>query len=168
MAKFTDKQGLWEQKISTIEYRVLDLCVNIIDGYQRRLEEYEQDIDHLNVPISTPNYQEDHIGLRNSIITLQLLLGKRCLPRNCQYPETLENALRSSGMDEENISLEVEHCEDYLEKAKKLSEKSVELGERAREVTLGVLKEKRGRGETLTTEEMNALERIYEILSVDH
>lgn len=168
MTQLTEKQGLWEQKISTIEYRVLDLCVNILDGYQRRLEEYEKNLDCLNIPVSHRDYQTDRDGLHNSIITLQLLIGYKCLPRDCQYPRTLESALRSSGMDEQNITIEVKRCEGYLERAAKLSQKSEDLAERAIRVTRDVLREKKMRGETLTVEERNALEIVYDILSVDH
>lgn len=173
MTQLTDKQKyeltkLWEKKSSTIEYRILDLCVNILDGYQRRLEEYEKNLDCLNILVSLPDYQTDREGLHNSIITLQLLLGEKCLTRDCQYPRTLESALRSSGVDEQNTTAEVKRCEGYLERAEKLAQKSEVLAERAIRVTRDVLREKQMRGEALTTEERNALERVYDILSVDH
>lgn len=159
---------LRERKLSTMEYRMLELCGNILDGYQKRLDEYEKEIDSLNVPVSWPNYQIDRDGLHNSIMSLQLLLGENCLPRGCPVSRTLETALRDSGINEEDISVETKRCEDYLQRANELKERSLELGERAREVTRDVLREKRRRGETLTTEEKNALERVYEILSADH
>ncbi len=173
MIKLTDEQereltNLWEQKISTMEYRTLDLCANIIDGYQRRLEEYERNVDCLNVPFHVPDYQTDRDGLHNSIITLQLLLGMKCLTRDCQYPRTLESALQDTGMAEQNVSTEVKRCEDYLERANKSSQKSLDLAERAIRVTRDVLREKRIRGDTLTTDERNALDRAYDILSADH
>ncbi len=173
MATLNDEQEqelieLWEKKISTIEYRTLDLCANIIEGYQRRLGEYERNVDCLNVPFSCPDYQTDRDGLNNSIINLQLLLGMKCLTRNCQYPRTLESALQDTGMAEQNVNTEVKRCEDYLERAKELSQKSSYLAEHAIRVTRDVLREKQMRGEALTTEERNALDIAYDILSVDH
>ena len=50
----------------------------------------------------------------------------------------------------------------------KLSQKSSDLAERAIRVTRDVLKEKMMGGDTLTTDERNSLERVYDILSVDH
>ncbi len=158
----------WERKMSTMEYRLLGLCGDILDGYQKRLEGYEREVDSLNVPVSWPDYQIDRDGLYNSIMSLQLLLGVKCLPRGCPVPRTLETALRDSGINEDDISTETKRCEDYLQRAHELKERSLELGERAREVTRDVLREKRMRGETLTTEEKNVLERVYEILSADH
>lgn len=159
---------MWEKKLSTIEYRAVELCGNILEGYQRRLEEYEKNLDCLNVPVFCPDYQTDRDGLYNSIITLQLLLGVKCITRDCQYPRTLESALQDAGIDKQNVGAEVNRCEDYLEKAKKLKEKSLDLAERAIRVTRDVLKEKQMQGEALTTEEKNALERVYDILSADH
>lgn len=159
---------LWERKISMMEYRVLELCGNILDGYQKRFDECERKVNSLNVPVSWPDYQIDRDGLHNSMMCLQLLLGENCLPRGCPIPRTLEIALRDSGVNEEDISAEIKRCRDYMQRAHELKERSLELGERAREVTRDVLREKRMRGETLTTEEKNALERVYEILSADH
>lgn len=172
MTQLTDKQEyeltkLWEQKSSTIEWRVLDLCANILDGYQRRLEDYEQNLNCLNVLISWPDYQTDRDGLYNSIITLQLLLGVKCLTCDCQYPRTLESALRDSGVNEEDISAEIKHCEDSLQRARELKTKSLDLAGRVPRVTRDVLREKRMKGGILTTEERSALERAYDILS-DH
>ena len=43
---------LREKKTSIIEYRALELCGNIIQGYQKRLEEYERNIIGQNVEVS--------------------------------------------------------------------------------------------------------------------
>jgi len=101
---------LREKKTSIIEYRALELCGNIIQGYQKRLEEYERNIIgqnvEVNVPVSWPNYGIDRDGLHNSIMALQLLLGYKCLANGCQYPKTLETALQEASIDEPDISNE--------------------------------------------------------------
>lgn len=157
-----------EKKISLIEYRLFELCKNVLEGYQKKLEGYEREVDNLNVPVSWANYQIDRDCLHNSIMSLQLLLGLDCLPQMYPAPRTLEAALRYLGVDKGEIDSDINSCESYLQRANELKERSLELGERAREVTRDVLREKRMRGETLTTEEKNALERVYEILSADH
>ena len=159
---------LGERKLSTTEYRMLELCGNILNRYQKRLDEYERDVNSLNIPVSWPNYQIDRDGLHNSIMSLQLLLGENCLPKGCQIPRTLEIALRDSGVNEENISAEIKRCGDYLQRAHELKAKSLDLHEHEVRATCDVLRSKRNRGEILTTEEKENLDRVCEILSADH
>ncbi len=89
---------------STTEYRLLELYGNVLDGYQKRLEEYEREVDNQNVPVSWKNYQIDRNSLYNSIMSLQLLLGLDCLPRKSPIPRTLEVALQDLGVNEEQIT----------------------------------------------------------------
>ncbi len=159
---------LRERKLSTMEYRMLELCGNILDGYQKRLDEYEKQVDNLNVPVSWSNYQIDRDSLYNSIMSLQLLLGLECLPRMCPTPRTLEAALRDSGVDEREIDSDIKSCESYLERAKELKEKSLDYFEKERRATYNFLREKRMSGEPLTSEEKERLDRICEVLSADH
>jgi len=159
---------LWKKKISTIEYRALELCGNIIEGYQRRLERYEGDLDAQNIPVRWPDYSTDREGLHNSIISLQLLLGLGGLPRDCQSPRTLETALYDAGMDKENVDTEVNRGEGYLTRAEQLDQKAGDLFEREINLTIEVLTAKKRKGEPLTPEEEEALERVYDILADDH
>lgn len=159
---------LRERKLSTMEYRMLELCGNILDGYKKRLDEYKKEIDSLNVPVSWSNYQIDRDGLHNSIMSLQLLLGENCLPRGLSVSRTLETALRDSGINEEDIRAETKRCKDYLQRAHELKTKSLNLSEREVRATYDVLRGKRNKGETLTAEEKEKLDRVCEILSTDH
>ena len=153
---------------STTEYRLLELCGNVLDGYQKRLEGYKREVDNQNVPVSWKNYQIDRDSLYNSIMSLQLLLGLDCLPRTSPVPKTLEAALQDLGVNEEQITTEIKRCESYLQRANDLKESS--LGYFGREVraTYDFYSEKKRRGETLTSEEKENLDRVCEILSADH
>lgn len=157
-----------EKKISLIEYRLFELCKNVLDGYQKKLEGYEREVDNLNVPVSWANYQIDRDCLYNSIMGLQLLLGLDCLPKMYPAPRTLEAALRDSGVDEREIDSDIKSCESYLERAKELKEKSLDYFEKERGATYNFLREKRMSGEPLTSEEKERLDRICEVLSADH
>ncbi len=157
-----------EKKISTIEYRLLELCGNVLDGYQKRLEEYERNVDNQNVPVSWKNYQIDRDSLYNSMMSLQLLLGLDCLPKMCQAPRTLEMALRYSGVNEELINSEIKRCESHLQRAYDLRNRSLDYFDRERSATYDFLREKKKKGETLTSEEKELLDRVCEILSADH
>ncbi len=157
-----------EKKISTIEYQLLELCGNVLDGYRKRLEEYERDVDNQNVPVSWKNYQIDRDSLHNSIMSLQLLLGLDCLPKMCTAPRTLEVALRDLGVNEEQINAEIKCCEDYLQRAHNLKERSLDYYQREIRTTYDFLRRKKKRGETLTLEEKENLDRVCEILSANH
>src|SRR3989344_2877111 len=115
---------VWEIKISTIEYRTFDICKSVIDGYQKRLEAYERNIEAKHLPLSCPGTSEDIDALHKSTVTLGILLGLGCLPNDCRKPMTLEDALRNAGMDEQFILDEKKCCEEYNNKAKYLREKS--------------------------------------------
>ena len=153
---------------STTEYRLLELCGNVLDGYQKRLEEYKREVDDQNVPVSWPNYQMDRDGLHNSIMSLQLLLGLDCLPRTSPVPRTLEAALQDLGVNEEQITTEIKRCESYLQRANDLKESSLGYFGRKVRATYDFYSEKKRRGETLTSEEKENLDRVCEILSADH
>ncbi|MBU1643713.1 MAG: hypothetical protein KKA62_04575 [Nanoarchaeota archaeon] len=162
------KLELHEKKSSTIEYHLLELCGNVLEGYQKRLERYEKEVDSQNIPVSWPDYQIDRDSLHNSIISLQLLLGLNCLPKMCPTPRTLEAALREVGINDEQINAEFKRCESYLQRAKELKERSLDYSEKERRATYNFLREKRRRGEPLTSEEKECLDNICEILSADH
>ena len=153
---------------STTEYRLLELCGNVLDGYQKRLEGYKREVDNQNVPVSWPDYQIDRYSLHNSIISLQLLLGLDCLPRTSPVPRTLEAALQDLGVNEEQITTEIKRCESYLQRANDLKESSLVYFDREIRGTYKFYREKRRRGETLTSKEKEHLDRICEILSADH
>ena len=164
-----EKQAeLWKKKIGCLEYRTLDLCGNILDGYQARLNEYGNNINQRNVPVSRPDSSIDSKSLHDSTITLQLLLGRKCLYRGCQYPQTLETALQEAGLDEQNVTEEVKRCNDYLEKARELRTKSLDLAEQGLKVTHEVLTAKLRKGEVLTVEEKEALDFFYDVVDANH
>ena len=154
--------------MSTTEYRLLELCGNVLDGYQKRLEEYKREVDDQNVPVSWPNYQMDRDGLHNSIMSLQLLLGLDCLPRTSPVPRTLEAALQDLGFNEEQITTEIKRCESHLQRAHDLKNRSLDYFDRERSATYDFLQGKKKKGEALTSEEKEHLDRICEILSADH
>jgi len=106
-----------EEKIGLIEYRLFELCKNVLDGYQKKLEGYEREVDNLNVPVSWENYQIDRDCLHHSIMSLQLLLGFHCLPQMYSAPRTLEAALRDLGVNEGEIDFDIKSCESYLQRA---------------------------------------------------
>lgn len=158
----------WNIKCSSLEYRTLELCIIIIEGYEIRLEEDKRNLNELNIPLSSLNFSTDYKGLHNSTITLQLLLGLKCLPNDCQYPQTLETALQMAGMSEETVKTEVERCEGYLEKANNLRRRSSNFAELKTRTTYDFLMNKLAEGETLTPEERKALESAGNILAEDH
>lgn len=172
MLKLTPEQKkeateLWKKKVSTIEYHALELCVNLIDGYQKGLEKSETYLNDKIVPL--PDHHElSYQAALNSIYTLQLLLGIECLTRDCHYPLTLEVALQEAGLNEEIISIEKKRCEEYLTKAEQLMHKSEVLGERGVKITYEVLTAKQMKGETLTSEEKESLGDAISHLSIDH
>lgn len=159
---------LWMKKIGVIEYRAFELCKNVIDGFQARLEEYRMEIDNARVPVQWTGYSAQRDALHNAIMITQLLLGMKCLPRDCQSPRTLETALRDASIEETFIDATTKQCEEYHTKALALRDESLDLGDYERRVTLSVLNEKKRRGEKLTPEEDVALQRIYEILADEH
>lgn len=159
---------VWRKKVRTIEYRAFELCKNVVDGFQARLEEYRKDVDDKRVPVKWNGYSAQIDALENSIMMTQLLLGMKCLPRDCQSPRTLETALRDVGVKESVIDATTKQCEEYRRKALALRNESLDLGDYATRVTLSVLNEKTRKGEKLTPEEDTALQRIYETLADEH
>lgn len=173
MAELTPEQraelnDLWKKKIGVIECRAFELCKNVIDGYHARLEECRKAVDSGRVPVQWTGYSTERDALHNSIMMTQLLLGMKCLPRDCQSPRTLETALRDAGIEEAFIDATTKQCEEYHTKALSLRAESLDLDHYARHVTLSVLTEKKRMGEKLTPDEDVALQRIYEILAEEH
>ncbi len=163
------KTDVWFQKKSTLEYRSLVLCRNFIDGYEAKVNDYEQALERKELFPSWPGYEPDRNTLCHATITLQILLGYEPFQvRDQTSLKTLEEALREKGLDNEDITLEVDSCQEYHQKAHYLKNKLLQLGERSFQLRFDVLTAKKGRGEELTEREKQALDNLYDILADNH
>lgn len=161
------RTACWMKKTNTLEYQSLELCKNMIDGCEARLNGYELALAREELFYSWPGEDQDREGLLRATITLQVLLGWEP-PYRTQRPRTLEEALENSGLDAEMVRAEVKVCEEYHHKACELKEKRLLLGEKNFQLRYDVLAQKSRKGIILTEQERTALDNIYEILAADH
>jgi len=151
-----------------INYNTFQLCKNVVDGYESRLNDYELALDQEEIFYSWPGYEHDRNALHHARINLQILCGYDSQYKNQPHLQTLEDALRNTNLEEPEIKKETENCRKYERKAYDLGEKSFSQSDRALDLRYKVLTAKQRRGEILTEREKAALEFIYDIADANH
>ena len=158
----------WIKKIGTLEYNTFNLCKNSVDGYESRLNDYEQALEREELFHPWSGHEFDRDALHYARINLQILCGYDSQFNNQPKLQTLEEALRNAGLEEPEIKTETENCRKYERKAHDLREKLFSLSERSLELQHIVLTAKQRRGEILTEREKAALEFIYDVADANH
>lgn len=161
---------LWMKKIGTAEYSALNICEQVVRSYQSRVEHWERAWERGTTEYPFPNSSindADRKALEQAIVTLQDLLGYQVLYRQQPQPRSLEDALRSVGVeDKAAIDKEVQRAKEYLQTAYGIENKALALDEKWIEYTHKALSAK-SRIEKLTEEERQLLNDLTDTL-VDH
>lgn len=166
------RQELWMKKIGTVEYYALNLCEQIVQSYKSRVDDWKCVLEQEDAGYPFPKHslnKADHDGLKQTIFTLQHLLGYRVSYRKQPQPRSLEGALRSVGIEDQAvIDQEVQRANEYLKIAHEAKNSFIDLGEKVRQYTHEALITKSLRGENLTPEEIKLLNDLADIAISQH